>query len=382
MKKNLIIFFSSSVIFIMAIAIISYFCFRPVEKKSLVLLEGSNKVNLVCSNGYKAQAEYYSQNDQGIMEKLRLAMIKGGETTNYDMIPAMSASGAKFETADKKFSFWEHQGEFAFAENDEDLAICREVLDVAFTIEGESIKLVDGLSEVAQPDSAAKVVTRYFGNEVYGDFNSDGLSDAAFLVTQETGGSGTFFYLVAALKTADGYQGANAVLLGDRIAPQTTEIDETDSSLIVVNYADRKPAESFDIQPSQGVSRTFRVENGVLSEIVNKSSLTLESKEWVWVKTAYNNDTQLEPKKVGVFKLTFKGGKISASTDCNSISGAYTVDDNKLSFGKLASTRMYCQDSQEADFLKTLEETSSFFFNDRGELVLELKLDTGSAIFK
>ncbi|RPI64167.1 MAG: hypothetical protein EHM50_01115, partial [Lysobacterales bacterium] len=69
-----------------------------------------------------------------------------------------------------------------------------------YTIGGRTIWLIDGVAEVAAaPGSAARIVTRYFGNEVRGDFNADGREDVLFLVTQETGGSGTFFYAVAAV---------------------------------------------------------------------------------------------------------------------------------------------------------------------------------------
>lgn len=137
--------------------------------------------------------------------------------------------------------------------------------DAAYTIEGKTISLVDGYSEIEiAPGSASKIITRYFGNEAEGDLNGDGISDVAFLLTQESGGSGTFYYVVATLKTGAGYEGTNAVLLGDRIAPQTTEIQD---GAIIVNYADRREGEPMTAEPSVGVSRYLRVENRRLVEI-------------------------------------------------------------------------------------------------------------------
>jgi hypothetical protein len=93
---------------------------------------------------------------------------------------------------------------------------------------------------------------RYFGNEAKGDLNSDGIPDRVFLLTQETDGSGTFFYLVGAIQTpATTYNGTHAVLIGDRIAPQTTEFRD---GLVVVDYADRAPGEPFTTPPSIGKS--------------------------------------------------------------------------------------------------------------------------------
>ncbi len=103
--------------------------------------------------------------------------------------------------------------------------------------------------------------TRYFGNEVKGDFNGDGQEDSAYLFTQDGGGSGTFYYVT--VKLANG-QELNAILLGDRIAPQTTEYRD---GKIIVNYADRKPNEPMTTRPSVGVSKYLEVVNNQLVEI-------------------------------------------------------------------------------------------------------------------
>ena len=121
--------------------------------------------------------------------------------------------------------------------------------NATYYIEGKAVTLVNGIAETeAAPESAAKVTTRYFGNEVKHDLNDDGLEDVAFILTQETGGSGAFFYFVAALNTPTGYVGSQAVFLGDRIAPQTTGMEEGTTAMgskrqnvIVVNYAVRLP---------------------------------------------------------------------------------------------------------------------------------------------
>ena len=136
--------------------------------------------------------------------------------------------------------------------------------NATYIIEGQSVTLVNGKSEVAAaPGSAEKVVTQYFGNDATGDLNGDGVPDIAFILSQNSGGSGTFYYAVATLKTASGYQGTNAVLLGDRIAPQTTEIKD---GQVIVNYADRNPGEPMTTQPSLGVTKYLIVQGATLSE--------------------------------------------------------------------------------------------------------------------
>lgn len=130
--------------------------------------------------------------------------------------------------------------------------------DGTYTIAGEKITLVNGISEMqAAPGSTSKITTRYFGNDVSADLDGDGTLDNAFLITQETGGSGTFYYVVALLQTTDGPIGTNSLLLGDRIAPQTTE--QSTDGMIVVNYADRTIEEDFTVAPSVGKSLYFKV---------------------------------------------------------------------------------------------------------------------------
>lgn len=134
--------------------------------------------------------------------------------------------------------------------------------DSTYTIDGQSVTLVNGMSEVeVAPGSASKIITRYFGNEAEGDLNGDGVSDIAFLLTQTGGGSGTYYFVVVGLKTDTGYTGTNAILLGDRIAPQTTEIRD---GKLIVNYADRNAGEPMTARPSMGVSKYLEISQGVL----------------------------------------------------------------------------------------------------------------------
>lgn len=132
--------------------------------------------------------------------------------------------------------------------------------NATYTIDGREYSLVYGTAEEAvAPDSASMIVTQYFGNEVYTDLNEDGREDVVFLLTQELGGTGTFYYAVAALNTEKGYVGSKAFLLGDRIAPQATTLGQ--QGVIVVNYADRTPGEPMTSVPSQGVSKYLRYDS-------------------------------------------------------------------------------------------------------------------------
>lgn len=138
----------------------------------------------------------------------------------------------------------------------------------SYSIDGSLVKLSKGMSVTPiEGASSSQKTVAYFGNKVVADFNTDGYDDVAFLLTVNEGGSGTFFYVVAALGSETGYRGTNAIMLGDRIAPDTTEFH---GGKIVVNYADRLIDEPMTARPSVGISRQFHVSHGILIEDIVK----------------------------------------------------------------------------------------------------------------
>jgi hypothetical protein len=135
-------------------------------------------------------------------------------------------------------------------------------LNATYVIDGQAVTLVNGKAEKeATPGSATKITTTIFGQPTSGDLNNDGEADAAIILVQDPGGSGTFYYAAAAINTANGAQGTNAVLLGDRIAPQNIEIK---NGQVVANYVDRKPGESMTTTPSVGVSVYLTYDGSIL----------------------------------------------------------------------------------------------------------------------
>lgn len=261
--------------------------------------------------------------------------------------------------------------------------------NIEYSIGGITVELTDGLSEMpASPGSSTKIITRYFGNEVRQDVNGDGMEDVVFLVTQSAGGSGTFYYVVAALNTANGFVGTQGLLLGDRIAPQTTE--KRANGLVVVNYAERARGESFAVSPSVGKSLFLKFSQDTMQfgEVVQNfegeadpSRMSLQMKKWQWVRGVSPEGKTVVPKKPEAFVLTFQSGdRFSATTDCNGLGGSYTQKETELSFGNMISTLMYCEGSDEQVFVSMLSEVRALHFTSKGELVLSLP--SGELVFK
>lgn len=263
--------------------------------------------------------------------------------------------------------------------------------NISYVIDGQTFMLVNGKAEKEiAPGSVSKQKISMFGDPVYGDFNGDGVKDAAVMLVSDGGGSGSFFYAVLAISTGTTFVSTNALLLGDRIAPQNINIED---GRAVYNYAERKAGEPMTTQPSIGKSLYVQYDKrtGTIGEFVKDfegeadvNKMNLGMKKWNWVKTQMNDGKVVTPKVEGKFTLTFnKDGKVSVGTDCNSMGGIYKVgEDKKIVFDQMMSTKMYCEGSQEQEFASALNEVGSYMFTSKGELILEIKMDSGSMIFR
>jgi hypothetical protein len=167
--------------------------------------------------------------------------------------------------------------------NEKQAPVADDYKDAEFRIDGASVQLKGGLAETeAAPGSASKITTKYFGNEYKTDLNSDGREDVVFLLTQGTGGSGVFYYAVAALNTERGYIGSDGYLLGDRIAPQSIEMSPNPKhkNVVVVNYADRAPDEPMTTQPSIGKSMYLKLDTTSMMWGTVEPDFEGESRSW------------------------------------------------------------------------------------------------------
>jgi hypothetical protein len=139
------------------------------------------------------------------------------------------------------------------------------VLNATYLVEKQAIHLVNGRAEFqAAPGSAIKITTVIFGKPAYGDLNHDGREDAALFLVHDPGGSGTFYYVAAAIDVNNSYQGTNAVLLGDRVSPRTIDIR---NGVIIAEFDDRKPDQPLAAAPSIAKTIYLKLNEGCLTAI-------------------------------------------------------------------------------------------------------------------
>jgi len=149
-------------------------------------------------------------------------------------------------------------------------------------------------------------------------------------------------------------------------------------------YLGERKEEAIIEEPNLPVIETPEVIVGEnLEGEADPSVMKLDMTTWRWYKALYNDDTNIVVKSPEKFTLTFNNdGTFSATTDCNGGGGKYKVTGNQIEFSEMMRTLMFCTESQETEFYNILENTSSFLFTSRGELILEQKFNSGTATFR
>lgn len=139
-------------------------------------------------------------------------------------------------------------------------------LSTTYRIGKEPVLLINGRAEVqAAPGSATKIITEVVNEPVFGDLNSDNRNDAALFIIQDTGGSGTFYYLTAAIRQDRHWRGTNAAYIGDRIMPVSLKINH---GVIAASFMDRSPGQPMATPPTVTRLLQFKLVDDQLEPLV------------------------------------------------------------------------------------------------------------------
>jgi heat shock protein HslJ len=149
---------------------------------------------------------------------------------------------------------------------------------------------------------------------------------------------------------------------------------------LVTNYT-KKPApvvpevvtQAETVKPEETVAVVTTITEATSSLMVATTTGTttitapgFTDKKWVW-----SSKTIKDAKKSTAFSVTFKAdGTLSGTTDCNTFFGSYKMDTNKLSFGQFGLTKMFCEGTQENEFLAELEKVTMFSIDMNKNLIL------------
>ena len=253
--------------------------------------------------------------------------------------------------------------------------------NVVYTIDdlGE-VQLVDGNYENQYGDGATMVDTVAIVNVALGDLDGDSNDDAAVTLAWQSGGSGTFLYLVVMRNDAGTPRQAGILALGDRVQPG--EFNITDGS-IVLDVLTHGPDDPMCC-PSQKVLQTYALVDDALTLMSSETAgLELIGAVWTWARfddtAGKNNIVVDDPSR---YTLEFLAdGTYRLQADCNQGSGGYTLNGSSLVLEPGPMTMVECEPgSLYDDYVTRLGDVVTYIF-DGDTLILNLKMDAGNMVF-
>lgn len=222
-----------------------------------------------------------------------------------------------------------------------------------------------------------------------GDLDRDGREDAAVVLAVQSGGSGTFRYLIAMQNTGNETLQQDSLLLGDHVQIHDLAIAEGQVRLEMLQPTPNNPV----CCPTQQVKQTFSVNQGKwvrLSNEITPSTRLRDPKAmimsivWQWERYEdpfhSNYEVVDDPNKYTLIFLP--NGSYRVKADCNRMQGQYTREDSTLKIVPGAATLAECgPESRSMDYLKNLTEAVSFEIHDN-KLVLNLVMGGERLIFR
>ncbi len=126
----------------------------------------------------------------------------------------------------------------------------------------EPVQLTDGKYE-GEPfvaGGASRPTVLFIEPYALGDLNGDKAEDAAVLLVENSGGSGSFVYLAAVLNQDGQPENAATTLLGDRAQVKSLSIADGQITVTLVTHGPNDPM----CCPTQEETRVYRLESGQL----------------------------------------------------------------------------------------------------------------------
>jgi hypothetical protein len=157
------------------------------------------------------------------------------------------------------------------AKNDENSAGTLTPVNAKYWIETDLVQLENGKAETINPYGAAKMTTEIIGQPVAGDLNSDGQSDYAVALKQQTENDpGAYYYVAIALvdEAKNMIVGSNAVAIGEGVKIEDIAIV---NQAVRVNYLERNiSGDEVESEPTIPVSKSYILDGVMFKELTPK----------------------------------------------------------------------------------------------------------------
>jgi heat shock protein HslJ len=163
-------------------------------------------------------------------------------------------------------------------------------------------------------------------------------------------------------------------------------------------FSDEGGVKTYTLQKQEGVIKYAMLDEQMLRQLQNDGTAfppelpynlkKIEEKAspifdtaWVWKETVLLDGTIIAPLQPEAFVLTLGSDRrYTSTTDCNSLSGNFVIDEEVLSLSPAISTKMFCEGSQDTVYMNDLVLANSFVI-EGDELTLNLNRDHGAMKF-
>ncbi|MDX9864210.1 MAG: META domain-containing protein [Anaerolineaceae bacterium] len=231
----------------------------------------------------------------------------------------------------------------------------------------EAVPLTDGVYEgepVTEGSALRPLVTLIPEIVAFGDLNGDGVEDAVVVLTENSGGSGSFVYLAAVVNDMGVLKNIATLLLGDRVFPSQITIADQQIVVEMLTHSDSDPlcCPSLEVRNTYALKWTLeKMDSETLSEVVMPDSL--QNTKWVASGIFVDGEMTTNPLDSKI-TAQFEDGRISGQSACNQYSADYTLEENNsINFSASMSTLMACEpavNQREQEFLTALQAVTRY----------------------
>jgi heat shock protein HslJ len=232
----------------------------------------------------------------------------------------------------------------------------------------EAVQLIDGQYE-GEPfveGGASRPTVTLTDAYAFGDLNGDGVKDAAVILVESSGGSGSFCYLAVVLNQDGNPENIATETLGDRVQVASVTIDGAE---ITVEAKTHGPADPMCC-PTQEVTLVYGLDGERLVKLAEETAggdapAALEGTQWRLVSYANGQGETVNVLPETEITAEFTADQITGGAGCNLYTGSYHGDDAAITFGPISATEKWCAEpdgtmAQERDFLATLEAATGY----------------------
>lgn len=213
-------------------------------------------------------------------------------------------------------------------------------------------------------NSASRPSVSLVGNfHKTGELTGDGKEVAVVMLTESSGGSGTFQYLAVVGRTGGKLTNMGTAPVGDRVQTIRAWIE---NESILMDVVQAGPDDAMCC-PTQVTHRVWQLRSGNLEEVSAKATGTLsleilKGSDWILDRFSWHDPAPAEPE----ITLTFSENKVAGEGGCNRyFGGVEESSPGEISFGPLGATRMMCSDEAmalESRYHKALEGVTGYSF--------------------